>query len=341
MAYDILTEATLPEILLHEAPDGSYMAAIDVLKQSIPLIQEGYWERANDDTSHEFMRTVSEPQGTAIRLGEGAPWEKGSDAPVKEPLMMFGSNLKLLTDVLKKAPDPIQYRRNEEQRTVRGMTKTFAKYAFGKGGYGDSAADPKSIMGLTNRPEYKALDSADSRGLKNVFSAGGSGSSLASIWLVKWGPDGLSFLYPKTASMLLNEEDKGISMVPDANGYPLWYAITHWDWQFGLKVGDPGNIKRVCNWAASGTGSFFNNSTNPAAGEELLIDAINDFPGGDTEGVVIYAGKQMYTQFQKRLNSKGNLYFNVGDVWGKPRLQFNDIPIVRLDTLTADESTVS
>lgn len=342
MAYDILTEATLPEVLLHKAPDGSYMAAIDVLKQKIPLIQEGYWEPANDDTSHEFMRTVSEPQGAAIRIGEGAPWEKGSDVPVKEPLMMMGSNLKILTTVLEKAPDPIQYRRNEEQRTVRGMTKTFAKYVFGKGGYGNSATDPRSIMGLSNRPEYKALDTADSRGVKNVFSAGGSGSgTLASIWLAKHGPDGLSFLYPKTASMLLREKDMGISMVPDAKGNPLWYAITNWMWQFGIKTGDTGNVKRLCNWAASGVGSFFNNSSNPAAGEELLIDAINAFPGGDTEGVVIYAGQQMYSQFQKRLNSKGNLYFNVRDVWGTPRLAFDEIPIIRLDTIAADESTIS
>ena len=327
MANDIMSEATLPEILLHKAPDGSYMSAIDVLKQPIPLIEEGYWEPANDDTSHEFMRTVSEPQGTAVRIGEGAPWEKGSDVPVKEPLMMMGSNLKILTDVLKKSPDPIQYRRDQERRTVRGMTKTFSKYTFGKGGYGDSAADPKSIMGLTNRPEYRALDTADSRGVKNVFSAGGSvGGALASIWLVKRGPDGLSFLYPKTASMLLNEEDKGISMVPDANGAPLWYAITHWDWQFGLKIGDPGNVKRLCNWTASGAGSFFNNTANAAAGEELLIDAINSFPGGDIDNVTIYVGQQMYGQFQKRLNSKGNLYFNTRDVWGKPRLAFDELP---------------
>ena len=335
MAYDILAEATLADVLRNKAPDGSYMSAIDVLSEKIPLIEEGYWVQGNDDSSHEFMRTTSEPVGSVIALGQGAGWEKSSEVPVKEQIMRLGSNLKLETKTLEKSPAPVRYRRDREKATVRGLTKTFAKVAFTKGGYGDMAADPLQVNGLGAR--YGKLAA------KSVVSMGGSGSNLASIWVLKWGPDGLFFIHPKTAEKTLVEKNMtvgGPQMIADASGNPLWYEITNWEWQFGIGVGDSRNVKRLCNIAPSGNYSFFED-TDKALGEKKLIDLLESFPLGSNEGLVIYTGADMIAQMKKRLNDKSNLYFTTESVWGRPMLNFYGVPIIRMDTLTADESTIS
>ena len=333
---DILKEATLPEVLRTKAPDGSYMSAIDVLSERIPLLEEGYWLQANDDSSHEFLRWTSEPVGSPVRLGEGAAWEKAAQVPVKEQLMNLGSNMKLDIKVLAKAPDPVRYRRDMEKVTVRGMTKTFAKTIFSKGGLGDMSTDVRSINGLGVRYGKIAANS--------VYSLGGnSAGSMGSIWIVKWGPDGLHFLYPKTASKALVEKNMTEAQpmcINDANGNPVYYEVTNWDWQFGLAIGDPRNVKRIGNIAASGDKSFWNDSTDKALGENALIDALEDMPS-DLSGCVIYAGKNIVAQMRKRLNSKSNLFFNVRDVWGRPMLAFDEVPIVRMDTLTNDEAVLS
>jgi len=49
----------------------------------------------------------------------------------------------------------------------------------------------------------------------------------------------------------------------------------------------------------------------------------------------------MMAQFRKRLNDKGNLYVTMDTVWGRPMLHFMGVPIIRVDTLTADETTIS
>ena len=338
--YDIAKEATLPEILRTKAPDGSYMGAIDVLSAGMPLLEEGYWIQANDDTSHEFLRTTSEPNGAPVRYGEGGPWEMGTQVPVKEQLMRLETNLKIDTRILKKAPDPVRYRRDKEAQTVRGLVKTFHNIAFSKTmllqgvstQMGNAKVDPKQVDGLGVR--YGALAA------NSVVSLGGSGATLSSLWIVKNGPEGLFYLYPKSEGRAFSEEDNGEIPTYDANGNPFKVLWTNWSWEFGFGIGDPRNVKRLCNISTSGAGSFFDD-TDKEKGEKALIDLIEALPGGDTTGVTIYAGGPMIAQMRKRLNSKSNLYFNTQDVWGRKMLTFMEVPIVRLDVLGADESTIS
>ena len=84
MAFDIATEYTLPEVLRSKAPDGSHMVAIDVLSQPLPLMEEGYWVQANDETSHQFLRMTSEPVGSMVGYNEGAAFEAATTVPVTE-----------------------------------------------------------------------------------------------------------------------------------------------------------------------------------------------------------------------------------------------------------------
>lgn len=332
MAFDINSAYTLPEVLRAKAPDGSHMVAVDVLSMPLPLIEEGYWVQANDDTSHEFLRTSYEPTGTLVRLNEGAPYEAGTTVPVKEQIARLESNLRIDTRILKKAPDPVAYRREREAMHFRGMVKTFEKIMFNPAAAtGDQTVNPKTVNGLWKR--YGTLASG------KVVSNGGSGG--ASIWAIKWGPEGAFFIYPKTASKTIEINDMREQKNYDANGYPYYAVETNFGWEFGLGVADERAVKRLCNIAASGNNSFFEDSTKASKGEEALIDLIESLPGGSTDGVALYAGPTVVAQMRKRLMNRSNIYFSTETIWGRPMLTFQGLPVIRVDNLTADEPTVS
>lgn len=331
MATEINKVYTLPEILKQRAPDGSLMQLVDVLSGRYPLLEEAFWEQANGDIIHEFAQVAYEPTGTPVRYNEGTALSASVAKTTREPLMTLEDRLQIDVRELEIAPDPVMFRIQREQVHFRGMIKTFHNIVFAKSGYGNTGTDPRQIDGLSKR--YNAIAS----GSVVSLPSSPSGSTNSSIWIVKWGLDGVSMLYPRNTGNSLRIEDLRIQPAYDSNMRRYEAVMTKFAWTFGLKVADPRAVKRLCNIPLSGTGSF----TDGPAGEEALIDLIENLPNGDTTGAVIYAGPVVMAQIRKRLNSKSNMYFSEETVWGRKMLTFQNIPIVRVDALTADESVVS
>ena len=338
MAFAINSAYTLPEIMRSKAPDGSAMHVIDVLSQKVPMVEEGYWERANGDTTHEMLRAVTEPTGTLVRYNEGTPNSVATTVPISEPLCRIEDRLQIDTRILEKAPDPVGYRREREAMHSRGLIKTFHNVVFSKpdgGVYGDRGKDLKSIDGLGKRYGAVAAGSVKSNG-------GAVASSMASIWIVKHGPNGVMFTYPKTMNRTLTVQDMREQPAYDASGNRYEVVMTKMAWEFGLAVADPRAVKRLCNITFNNSANDFGGVNNASAlGEEALIDLIEGLPMGDTSGTAIYVGASMMAAFRKRINSKSNLFFTMESVWGRNQLTFQGIPIIRVDALAADESTIS
>ena len=330
MAFAINAAYTLPDVLRTRAPNGQHMSAVDVLSGKYPFLEEMYFTESNDVTSHEFLRTTSEPSGSLVRLNEGAPFSAANVVPVREQMARLEANAQIDERILVKAPDPVRYRREREAMHFRGMIKQYHSIIFN----GDSGADTKTIDGLKKRYGALATDSV-------VTNGATTGSTHSSVWLIKHGPEGFFGFYPKGSTAGIKEEDWGRETAYDANGYPYKVLRTHWSWEFGIGVADPRCVKRLCNIAASGNNSFFEDGTTVQKGERNLIDLIETLPGGDIDNAAFYCGPKMMAQFRKRLNDKSNLFFSMDTVWGRPMLHFMGIPIIRVDTLTATESQIS
>ena len=335
MSFAIDKVYTLPEIMRSQGPNGSTLKLIDVLSQQVPIVEEAYWERANGDTTHEMLRVSSEPTGTLVRYNEGTPNSAATSVPIMEPMCRLEDRLQIDTRILDKAADPIEFRRSREATHFRGLIKTFHSTIFGKNGYGARGADMRSIDGLTTRMNAIALNS--------VMSNGGAVANMASIWIIKWGTDGVFLTYPQNMSKMLSVTDLREQPAYDAAGNRYEVVMTKFGWDFGLNIADARAVKRLCNinvTPGSTVGSF-GNDTNVAKGEENMIDLIETLPMGDTSNTAIYVGPQVMAAFRKRFNAKGNLFFDQQDVWGRKQLTFQGIPVIRVDTLGADESTIS
>lgn len=336
MAFVINEAYTLPDVLRTRAPNGKHMSAVDVLSGNYPLVEEMVNIEANDVTSHQFLRTSSEPSGSLVRLNEGAPFTAANVVPVREQLCRLEANAQVDERILEKAPDPIRYRREREAMHFRGLIKQYHSIVF----TGNMGTDDKSINGLATR--YGVVNAVDGGVTGNVQSMGATtGTTNSSIWLLKHGPNEFFGIYPYGSAGGIKEEDWGKETAYDASSNPYKVYRTHWSWEFGIGVADERCVQRLCNIAASGNHSFFEDGTTVQKGERKLIDMIERLPGGNTDNCALYCGPQMLAQFRKRLNDKSNLFFTVEDVWGRKMLSFMGIPIIRVDTLSATESVVS
>jgi hypothetical protein len=347
MALSLELDATytLPEILKQKAPNGSYMPAIDVLTGRWPMLEEGQWVQANDDTSHEFIRTVNEPTGTLVRYNEGTDSEAVSTQVIREQIARLESVLTIDIRVLEKSPDPVAYIKDQEAAFMRGMIKHWHKIIFSApiadgaatGLYGDMQLNPLSINGLAAR--YKATTTSSSA-VDNVRDFGGADASVAaSMWLIKHGPTGLRFLYPRTASRTLNIRNMKEQVTHDAAGKELVKLWERFEWEFGIMIGDERNVQRLKDIDTVTADDWAGNASNVS--ENALIDMIERLPGGDPEGCVFYCGANIMSGLRKMLNSKTNVYFDEQTVWGRKMITFQGIPVVRCDALKANEGLTS
>jgi hypothetical protein len=340
MSFTIATAHTLPEALRHKAPDGSYMWAYDALaKNKYPMIEEMYWEQANDDLAHEFLRNVTKPTGTLVQLEEGAPFEKSIDRAIREQICRIEGNMRMDVRSLEKAPSPSQFYREKQERYLQGMVQTVHETIFAKNSRGNMVANPKDINGLGTR-----FNTTAQANVRRINGATGNVTSTSSAWLIKHGPDGLFGIFPKTASRSIQVNELGEQVVYDANNNPFRAVMTNFAWEFGMGIMDDSCVQRLAGIAASGDGSFFevtSGNATTAFGERALIDMIEDLPGGNTDQCAFYVGPQLMGQFRKRLNEKNNMFFTMETVWGRPMLHFMEIPIIRVDTLTATEAITS
>jgi hypothetical protein len=347
ISLDLDATYTLPEILKQKAPNGSYMPAIDVLSGRWPMLEEGQWVQANDDTSHEFIRTVNEPSGTLVRYNEGTDAEAVSTQTIREQIARMESVLKIDVRILEKSPDPVAYIRDQEAAFMRGMIKHWHKIIFSAVNvathasqtfFGDMVADVKSINGLAKR--YNTTTTAASA-VDNVrvFSGGDDDATSASIWLIKHGPTGLQFLYPRTVSRTLNIRNMKEQLVLDSASKAYVAIWERFEWEFGLMVGDERNVQRLRGIDSTVADVWSGNASNVS--ENALIDMIERLPGGDPSGCVFYGGASIMAGMRKMLNSKTNVYFDEQTVWGRKMITFQGIPVVRCDALKSNEEMTS
>lgn len=307
------------------------------------MVEESYWVQANEETSHEYLKTVSKPTGSLVRYNEGAPYEVSTDRSVREQLCRIEANLRVDVRELKKSANPGAYYREKEMRTMEGLAQTFHETLFSKNSRGNMGTNPKDINGLgVRRPVSSAVAIGSETAATTVVTMGGSTyGSLGSIWLIKHGPEGMFLLHPRTAGKTL--EVQQFANVPqyDANGYPFWADASNFAWEFGMGITDDMAVQRLCNIEMTGNNSFFADGTTVQKGEYALIDMIERLPQGNTDNAALYVGPRLMAQMRKRLNDKSNMNYNMQTVWGRPMLHFMDLPIIRVDVLTADEVATS
>jgi hypothetical protein len=300
--------------------DGNQLAIIDTLAVRAPFLEEGYWTEADDFNSHHYVQALTEPTGSDTRFNKGVAYEAGTVVPVTEILQGLRSMSKIDTELLRRQKDPQAYRASRNAMTVRGMRKTFNDRVL----YGNNATHPDRVNGVTTRYNLLAL--------ANVVGNGGSSAgATTSIWIVKWGLDGLFFTMPRNGQNFIVEEDLRMQLVPDDQTTPQYFTalVSKFTINFGVNVGNPGNVRRICNIDAT-------HQFDP----DLLIEEIGNLPDG-TDNCVIYVPRPVMNQMNIEASNKSNAYYAPGEVFGRKIQTFFGLPVIMNERIVATETVVA
>lgn len=307
---------------------GEQLKIIEVLKKNNPCMEDGPWQEASGGTTHEFLMDSNLPLGTWREINKGVPVESGGTEKVTESIGMLCSYFEADLAMVRKQANPAMYMTGKESQHIRGMSNSIATCFF----YGNPhsaftmegasvAPNSKKFYGLA--PRYNATS-----GNANVVlgEAGSGDEDMTSIYVVQWGLDRVSMVYPRGSTPGLKRVDKGNVTLTDADGNQFEGRRVYFEWEGGLAIGDTRCVKRLANIDADWTATTFGTA---GKGEDQLLGLLNDLPDGG-EGAVIYCNSFVKTLMDIRAtsNGKGYTYGEPNLAWGKgPVTYFHGFPV--------------
>jgi hypothetical protein len=315
-AYSRMTLAELAS----RTNNGNVIEIAEILNKSNPIFTDMLFREANSSIGDKISRRLSLPAGTWRRVNQGVAVEASQTQDVIEGIGLLEARSEIDKEIVDLSGDPVNYRRTEDMAFVEGLGQTAATALF----YGNVNSDPEQFNGLATR--LAALET------NRVFSAGGSGSDLTSVYVVKWGPQYCYGIYPKGSNVGLDMEDLGVGDALDGNGLKYRAYMSRFVWHLGLTVKDNRAIKRIANIETAGSSNIFD--------EDYLIAALNHLPGGP-DNAVIYCNATIATQMDIIAKDKSNVNYTRDDVFGVPTTLFRGVPVRKCDSILNTESAIS
>jgi hypothetical protein len=232
---------------------------------------------------------------------------------------------------LKLAPDPTALLSLEARPRIAVMGETVVQTMF----YGNDAG---GVVGFA--PRYGKLNGKRKEQIVNFGGTGGSGSHLASVFIVKWDGREVTGIHPKNAPGGLQKEILEKAMVEDAQNKSFLAHVTYFSQFFGLKLRDDRFAARLCNIDMKAL------ATDETARQrlfELLITAKNRIFHVTQGRVVMYVSPELFTMLEIAAFQKTNTIvgYKEGLTQDTRLLTFSGIPIRRNDFQSEPETEVA
>lgn len=314
-------------------PDGKVPAIAELLSQSNEVLSDMLWKEGNLPTGERTTVRTGLPDVYWRLLNQGVQPSKSTTTQIDEATGMLESYSEVDKDLALLNGNVNSFRLSEAQAFLEAMNQEMASTLF----YGNSSVNPEEFNGLSVR--YSALSGP--LNAQNVISGGGS-ANRSSIWLVCWGANTITGIFPKGSKAGLQHEDLGLQTIQGANGIAtarLRAYQDHWQWKCGVALKDWRYTVRIPNIdvGALATGSGAADLTR------LMILATHRPPSLNLGKPVFYMNRTVFqyldTQRRADVSGGGQLSYDVVD--GKRIPMFRGIPIRIVDAILNNEAAVA
>lgn len=327
-------------------PSGKPAKIIDILSQSNQIVEGMSWMEGNLPTGHKTTQTAYLPVLQSRAFNQGVASQAGRDVQIEEGLGMFESVSDIDVALAELGGNLVTTRWNQDRKFISGLTNGFASKLF----YGDTAVDPSSFNGFTRR--YGSTSTAFGAQMANVIDATGTGAALSSIWIITWGENATTGIFPKGSTAGLQTEDMGKIIKFNSDNTSLRVYQTRFDWKAGLLLQDWRYNVRIANintaagaltnWidlinaldagisllpTVMGVGSYRADPTKPAG--------VYGGMGGRTE---IYMNRTVFTALKQQLSYRKGVLLNWNEGAPRPYWDWNGVPIIISDALLSTET---
>lgn len=274
-------KVTLLDIAQAKDPKGNIAAVAELLTQTNEILLDMPWMEGNLPTGHKATIRTGLPAPIWRSFYQGVPPTKSQRAQITDACGMLEDRSEVDADEADLNGNSAAFRLSEAKAHVEGMNQTMANALF----YGNTAVNPERFNGLA--PRYSTVSTANSQLANNVIDAGGTGSNNTSIWLVVWGSETVTGIYPKGMPAGLQHRDLGEIDAFDDNQRRFRAYADLWKWKCGLHVKDWRYVVRIANINVSN----LVNETGAADLVKLLIRAGARIPHRGMGKAVFYANR--------------------------------------------------
>ena len=311
----------LREIMQLEAP-GLESQYANILTRRNRMLEDAVFEPTTEHVTDTYNAVKSIPQLAKTNIEQGAPVVRGAWETIREPTASWKAYSEVGDDVLAVADDPDKIRTDDANLVMQGASQQVASILV----YGSRAS-----MGLDGIDGFATRLNSISNQF-GVFSGGGSGADLSSIYIIQWHKwYGACLLYPKNIPFAgIRARDMGMQEVTTPRGYyEVWH--TKFEVHWGMEIREPRNVIRYCNLeTAQGLNSF---------DLDQMIAILEEMQ--ETEGAVAYMNRRIKTQLAIQAVNKPNVEYAPGEWAGRPVSFLQEVPVKLHEAVLSTESAVT
>jgi hypothetical protein len=336
---------TLLDIAKSMDPDGTTADVVELLTQTNEILLDMPFIEGNLPTGHKTTIRTGLPSAIWRQMYQGVPPSKSVRAQVEDTIGMLETRAELDKDVAILNGNSASFRLSEAQAFLESMNQNMAATLF----YGNQVTNPERFTGLA--PRFATISGATNG--QNVISAGGSGSDNTSVWLVVWGKNTVTGIYPKGSVAGIIHQDLGEIDAFDANNNRYRAFADRWQWKCGITVKDWRYVVRICNIDVSDLVAQATTQASTAATTviKMMVRAMARIPFMGMGNAVFYCTRTVKEFLAVAALDKSNAalsivpaanqFGNVAPGWVQNETRFFGIPVRTCDQILTTEATIS
>jgi len=313
-------------------PDGKVPTIVELLKQTNEILMDMIWREGNLPTGHRTTVRTGLPAVAWRLLNQGITPSKSSTAQIDEQAGMLEAWSEVDKDLALLNGNVSSFRLSEARAFLEAMNQEMASTLF----YGNGGLAPEEFTGLSVRYSTTVGSPANA---DNIIKADGVGADNASIWLVAWGEETVSGIFPKGSRAGLIHEDYGevtVEMTAGLPGSRMRALQERFQWKAGLCLKDWRYVVRIANIDISNLGG--GTPTDLIDHMEQAEEVIPNMLGRRVFYMNRTVRRFMRKQARTDVTSGGGLTFD--NYEGKRVLMFGTTPIRTVDALVNTEALV-
>jgi hypothetical protein len=328
MATITTTSPTLADLAKRQDPDGKIAQIIEILNLQNEMLMDIPFISANDGTGHRTTVRSGLPAGTWRKLNYGVQPEKSTTVQVRDGTGMLETYAQVDRALVDLSDDKAAWMMSEHKAFIEGLGQTMGTQLI----YGDASVNPEKITGLA--PRYNSLSAENG---DNILDAGGTGSTNTSIWLIAWDDTTAHGIYPRGSVGGLKVGENKEETLYDAVGGMYEGYRTHYKWDAGIVIRDWRYAVRIANIDVA---ALKKDAATGADLVDLMVQALEILPNQSTGNLRFYVPRVIRSYLRRQIKNKANVWLSMGEVAGKTVLQFDDVPVRRMDAILSTEARV-
>lgn len=329
---------TLVDWAKRQDPNNKVARIVEMLAQTNEILLDIPYIEGNLPTGHRTTVRTGLPSVYWRMLNQGVATSKSHTAQIDEHIGMLEAYSECDVELAKLNGDVGAFRLSESSAFLEAMNQEMASTLF----YGNASTAPEEFTGLATR--YSAI------GQNCIDAQGSDAANQTSIWLIVWGENTVTGVYPKASTVGIQHTDKGQVTLENAGGVTgarMEAYRDHYQWKNGIALRDWRYAVRVANIDVSNQVS----QSSAAWLTELMIKAIHRIPNLARGNARFYMNRTMaqYLDIQRQralTGAVGASAFNgtnlsIENIDGRHVPSFRGIPIRSCDAILETEDEVT